>query len=101
LFYLAWIASKVKAVTPALPAGNVVPSNPSVNDGVPNAAGGSVPIQSGGKQTTKRRRKKTTKAKIVSTTAAPPKKDGEGSDDDDDDDGAAAIVKRFIRALIK
>ncbi len=102
-FYLAWIASKVKAVTPALPAGNVAPS---VNDGVPKVAGGSMAVQSGEKQTTKRRRrgsKKTTKAKIVTTTAAP-KKDGEGSsngDDDDDDDNAKTILKRFIRALIK
>ena len=54
-FYLAWIASKVKAVTPVLPSGDATTAIPSVNNALPKGSGGSMGIPSGEKLTTKRR----------------------------------------------
>ncbi|CAF3963677.1 unnamed protein product [Adineta steineri] len=112
IYYLAWIASKVKAVAPALPAGDVVAAapSPSVTEVVQKPAGGSVVLLDTGKPARKGRKKKKTTVKIISTTPAPVN-DGERSskgknnndddDDDDEDNNTKSRTKRFIRALIQ
>lgn len=101
MIYLGWIVSKVKAVAPALPANDATTSNPSINEGLPKAPGGSMGIPSAEQATTKRRRNRTkpTPSSLTGSTAAPTK------DDDDEgsskgDDSSKAIVKRFIRAFM-
>jgi hypothetical protein len=96
LIYLAWIASKVKAVTPALPAGG--DASPSTSGGgIPKVAGGTMGIPGEVQPTTKRRKsRKTTTPKTSGSTVA--------STNDDDgsskgEDASKAVIKRFIRAF--
>ena len=104
---LAWIASKVKAVAPDLPSGDVTTSVPSVNDPAVKVAGGSMGISSGdskalpNKHRGTRKRTSTTAATIVDVsvaTAASSVKDDDGKSNVDDVTKRA--MKRVIRAIL-
>ncbi len=92
---LAWIASKVKAVTPALPAGE--PN--AIDSGSVKTTGGSMSIPAEVQSTPKRRkggRKKPTTANIAGSTIAPTN-DDDGSSKGED--AAKSLIKRFIHAF--
>ncbi len=97
MIYLAWIASKVKAVTPAIPAGG--DASPSTSGGgIPKVAGGTMGIPGEVQLTKKPRknRKKTTTPKTSGSTVA------SANDDDGSskgEDAPKAVIKRFIRAF--
>ncbi|CAF1044980.1 unnamed protein product [Adineta ricciae] len=104
---IAWIASKVKAVTPDLPSGDVTTSAPSVNDLSVKVAGGSMGISSGdskalpNKHRGTRKKTSTTAATIVDAsvaTAASSVKDDDGKSNADDVTKRA--MKRVIRAIL-
>jgi hypothetical protein len=94
--YLAWIASKVKAVAPVLPSGDATTVSPSVNNELPKVPGGSMAIPGEDKPSTKRRghgRRKTKTTPATTTNSAA------SSDDEPGEYAAKAAIKRVIRAL--
>ena len=118
---LAWIASKVKAVAPVLPSGDVTTSIPSINDEPAPVAGGSMGIPSGDKLTTRRhgqnkKKPKTTTVAVVVvpaddavvTTSASSVVVVPANDAPDDDasplstvnDATKEAIKRVIRAIL-
>ena len=100
-----WIASKVKAVAPALPTASPTVVVPAANDGLPRAPGASIALSSAEKQSTgrpgggkKKKKKKTTVSlNVAGSTAAP--------DTDNDVEsakrvaGSKSVKKRFVRAF--
>ncbi|CAF2477591.1 unnamed protein product [Rotaria sp. Silwood2] len=100
---IAWIGSKVKAVTPVLPSGGVTTAIPSVNNDLSKVPGGSMDVSSGDKLSTRRRgrsRKKTTPVSVttISSVAAPSNDDEQ--EPSNTEDAAKAAIKRVIRALV-
>ncbi|UJR10006.1 hypothetical protein I4U23_014229 [Adineta vaga] len=105
-FYLAWIASKVKAVTPALPANEATTPVLMLNNDGKNLVAGSAIVAPGEKPTTRRRKGKKTKktTKMVSTTVATNNDEGrspDGDDNDDEEDDGKTAGKRKTRALLQ
>lgn len=101
---LAWIASKVKAVAPAIPTAAPTTSIPSVNSPGAKPAGGSMIIPGGERLSTKRRGHR----KKPKTTPSPPAVTTTASNNDDDagsanggagEDETKAAIKRVIRSL--
>lgn len=95
---LAWIASKVKAVAPALPAGDSTVQSPPDNSGLPNAGGGSMAIPGEVQPAPTRRKSKKKPAKV--TPAGPivvPASDDDGSSKGEDT--LKSLLKRSIRAF--
>lgn len=117
---LAWIASKVKAVAPVLPSGDVTETVAPSNDGPAPVAGGSMGIPSGDKLTTRRQghNRKKTKTTIAAAVLVPDEAvvttsassvvvvPGNDAADDDatasstGDDAAKEAIKRAIRAIL-
>ena len=101
-----WIASKVKAVAPAIPSGGAPATMPSVNNAIAKEPGsGSLVIASGDKLTTRRRghsRKKTTTTTSGTTVNAvvATNDDEQGSAIADGTEAAKAAIKRVIRAIL-
>jgi hypothetical protein len=101
--YLAWIASKVKAVAPVLPSGGTTTVIPSMNNAIAKGSGGSMGVPIVEKITTRRRahsRKKpttTTLATVVIKTTASSNEDEQ--DSPDNEKAAKAAIKRVVRAL--
>ncbi|CAF4399882.1 unnamed protein product [Rotaria socialis] len=105
-FYLAWIGSKVKSETPALPSGGVTTAVPSASgESIP---GGSKDSLNGDKPTKKPRGSRRPKSKPTpvattpssgATATATPSSDGEPEPSEADDSTKEAI-KRVIRALV-
>lgn len=93
MIFLAWIASKVKAVTPAVSTGDSAASD---NDGLPKIPGGSMGIPNEVQPTTKRRkgsRKKVTPSSLTGSTIAPE------NDDDGSSKGEDASKSRRKRLI--
>lgn len=104
LIHLAWIGSKVKSDTPALPSGGLTTAIPSAANESPSGPGGVSGNPTGERSKSKshgrsRKTKKTTVATGLSTTAAP-SNDGE-QEPSTADDAAKAAIKRVIRALVR
>ncbi|CAF3717634.1 unnamed protein product [Rotaria sp. Silwood1] len=99
---IAWIYSKVKAVTPTPPPADVTTAGPSINDESFKVAGGSMGIPGGEKLTSKRhrqRKKTTTAASILVSSTVASKDEDNGSTNGADT--SKAVIKRFIRTLIQ
>lgn len=102
---LAWIASKVKSVTPAPAPEAPTTAIPTIINAGAKGSGGSMIIATGDKLSTRRRghsRKKTTKTTptpIVATTIASANDDDQGPSNGGGDDDTKAAIKRVIRAL--
>lgn len=92
--FLAWIASKVKAVTPAVSTADTPAPE---NDGLPKIPGGSMGIPNEVQSTTRRRkggRKKVTVPGLIGSTIAP-ENDDDGSSKGED--APKSIRKRLIK----
>jgi hypothetical protein len=110
--FKAWIASKVKAVAPSLPAGVNETPVPSTNEALTPAVSGNIDVATGDKPTTRHRahgRKKTkitpmTKVTTSASVASAPTNDdgdeGEGGGSSNGDDAAKLAIKRVIRAIL-
>ena len=100
---LGWIASKVKAVTPALPAAEATTPIAVVNNAEANSAAGSASGNAGRKGTKARKKKKPKTTKAVSTTT-PTNNDGgrspDGDDNDEEEEDAKPSGRRNRRALL-
>jgi hypothetical protein len=103
MFYLAWIASKVKAATPVSPSGGATTAIPSVTNALLKGSGGSMAISSGDKPSTRRRahsRKKPT------TTTLPTVVNPVTSSNDDEqgskngEEPVKAAIRRVVRTLV-
>ena len=104
LVCLAWIASKVKAVAPAIPTAAPTSTIPSANNPGAKGSGGSMIIPGGERLSTKRRghRKKpktTPSPPLVTTTASGNDDEAESSNGGAGEGETKAAIKRVIRAL--
>lgn len=118
LFFVAWIASKVKAVAPVLPSGGATTSIPSAEN-EPVIPGGAMEIPTGNQPTTAAVRRKLTRKKIKTTKTpsgsgsstiaggAANEVAGANNDDADDKDDSPAgdeptkkAIRRAIRSIL-
>lgn len=104
-FFLAWIASKVKSVTPAPAPEAPTTSIPAVINAGAKGSGGSMGIATGDKLSTRRRghsrkkQTKTTPTPSVTTTNASANDDDQGPSNGGGDDDTKAAIKRVVRAI--
>ncbi len=100
--YLAWIYSKVKTNSPALPSADVVETTPAISGEPIKEPHGSVALPNDEKGETKRRRHSRKKRASITNLDRLP-----GLTTNDDDDGltnseytSKTILKRVARALM-
>jgi len=98
--YEAWIASKVKSVTPVPPSGDATTVSPVVNNAPVKISGGSMAVPNADTLTVKGRRRKKPKTTPATTTGSTTASNDDEEGSSNGQDAVKEAIKRVVRALL-